>query len=112
MRKSTHGFSVVELLIVIVVLVLAGGAAYFTYQRIHKAATTPSSMASSGSNAAITTANTASQGTTASIDNLDNQEIDSDNSLTSQFTTTDQSNAQSTNSAATNLGGAYNEASF
>ncbi len=102
MKTSERGFSIVEVVIVLVVLGLIGGVGYATF---HKKDSNKSGTAS-------TSKAVDANGTTQSTDTILNQEIDDESSVDSSYTSGDVSNAQSANSAASNIGGAYNESNL
>lgn len=105
MKKKQAGFSVVELLLVLVMVALLVGLGYLFYQRRQKAATTTTTSTQSQ-----TVAPTA--GTTASIDSLTGQDASSESTIDQKHTSGEGTTAQSANSAAANVGGAYNESSL
>lgn len=104
MKVSQRGFSVVEAFVVIVVIALVGGVGYVAYHR-HQTKNASSNK----------TANQTAQvqpGTAASVDNLVLQDGTDESAIDSKYTSTYQTNAQSTDQAASNVGGAYNESNL
>lgn len=105
MRKAQEGFTVVEVILVLAVLVVIGGVSYAVLHRASR------SVASSQT-APTSQAPAAAVGTTQSIDNLMAQDAASESAIDTRHTSNDQTNAQSTNGAAANVGGAYDESTF
>jgi prepilin-type N-terminal cleavage/methylation domain-containing protein len=103
MTKHLKGFSVVELLIVVVILGLIGAGGYIIYDRTaNKADKTPTAPVSSGAPA----------GSSQHIDDVNTNDQNAEDGIDSKHISSDQSNIQSTNGAAANIGGAYDESSF
>jgi uncharacterized protein HemX len=105
MRKNHQGFSTIEMVLVVVVVLLLVGLGYFFYKQKNKP-TASTTKATSQTQTAVP------DGTTQSIDSLTAQDAASEASIDSKYTTTEQNNAQSANSAASALGGSYNESSL
>ncbi|OVE78975.1 hypothetical protein BVY00_01585 [bacterium G20] len=105
MKKTSKGFSVIEILLVIILVVLVGGVGYSVYHRNHKSQ-------------AVANQQTPTQplppadGTTQSIDSLVAQDAGSESSINTKYSNDDQSTVQGTNGSTADLGGAYNESSF
>lgn len=104
--KKEAGFSAIEFLLVVVVIGLLAGLGFMFYKRQHKSVT-PSSVTVSKTQTVAPTA-----GTAASIDSLTSQDAASESSIDQKHTSSESTTAQSSNAAAANLGGAYNESSL
>jgi Tfp pilus assembly protein PilX len=102
--KHQTGFSVIEGLLIIIVVGFLGATGWMVYHNNHK-----TSLTSAGSTAALPAA---SPGTIQAVDNITTQAANGTSSIDGQYTNTDQSAASSSDTAASNLGGAYNESSF
>jgi hypothetical protein len=108
-RIDQKGFGVIEVLLLVVVIgAVAGIGVYVVSQKHHTSALLSKTNATS----AVSTAAAPSAGTSASIDQLTEQEtqteVVADHSGDSQTT----QDATSANTAASNVGSAYNEANF
>ncbi|HEV7453717.1 MAG TPA: hypothetical protein VGO07_00490 [Candidatus Saccharimonadales bacterium] len=103
MNKHLKGFSVVELLVIVVIVGLVGAGGYVVYNRNHNKK--PVTL-----NAPVN--NNAPAGSTQSIDEITANDQNEEDSIDAQHANTDQSAAQSTNGAASNIGGAYDESSL
>ena len=117
MIKIEHGFSAIEGLLVIVVLVVIGGVGYTVLNRGHKTASvdktaTTHAATQPESQTAATDKPLAPVGTTESIDSLTTQDINSESSIDSAHSASEQATDQNANSAAANIGGAYNESAL
>jgi prepilin-type N-terminal cleavage/methylation domain-containing protein len=103
MNKHLKGFSVVELLIVVIIVGLIGAGGYIVYSRnANKAATPSAAPVSSGAPA----------GSSQHIEDVNTNDQNAEDTIDNNHISSDQSNIQSTNSAAANIGGAYDESSF
>ncbi|HSX53301.1 MAG TPA: prepilin-type N-terminal cleavage/methylation domain-containing protein [Patescibacteria group bacterium] len=101
-NRPQRGFAMVEALLVIIIIGLVVGVGYWVATQRNSTKSPTSSAIPAGQAAAPV-------GTAAAIDTLTQQDAQSETAIYTKGDTTDQSNAQSTNSALTNLGGAYNE---
>jgi len=103
MHSEQKGFSLVEALVIILVIGVIGASGFLLYQNHHKK---PVQSA--------TTANqtTPPAGTTQSIDSLTANDAKGEAAIDAKHTTSETSAAQSSNSSAANIGGAYNESSL
>ena len=98
------GFSAVEaLLLLVIVGAIAGIGVYVVRQKDNA-----NNTLSSGS----VTQNKAPAGTTGSIDQLTQQDAQTESGVDNSADATVQQNASSANGTVNNVGGAYNEASF
>lgn len=100
--SKAKGFTVVESLIVLVVVVVIVAAGAYVIHR-HKKSNTV---------AATTTAKTAQAGTTQSIDQLTQQDEQSEQSIDTAADGQTQAQLTNVNSANGNVGGAYNAANL
>jgi len=110
-RSEPTGFAPVETVLVLIIIGIIAGVGYWVAtQRTNNNATTTasSSTAPSVSNGKVT----ASTGTLTAIDQLTAIDGQDETKITSQYDGADQSAALTANNAASNIGGAYNEASF
>jgi prepilin-type N-terminal cleavage/methylation domain-containing protein len=111
MRKTQAGFTAIEFLIVIVFIAVIGGVGYHIYHDRYK----PVSLSLSNTAAVNTTGSSVPSNVPAAIQNINSltsQQASSEASIDSQYSSNDQADAQGANAAASNLGGAYNEAAF
>jgi len=103
--RKQAGVAVFEVLAVVVVLALVVGAGMYVAHK-HK---TPSQAASNTSNSQTVTTK---PGTTANVDQLVEQAASSEQTSASSYDTQYQQAATSSDSAMSNMGGAYNDSSF
>ena len=103
MHTQVKGFSAVEALVVLVTVGLLGAGGYVMYHRSHN------TMGSVGNKVVHSTA---PAGTTQNIDDLTTQDEEDENAIDSAHESSDQSTVESANSAASSIGGAYNESSL
>lgn len=106
MKISQKGFSAVEAVVVLVVVGLIGGVGYVAYHHQTKNNTASTTTTSTQSKV------TAPAGTTTNISQITQQDMNDTATIDSKYTNAYQSTAQSTNQAAANVGGAYNEQNF
>ncbi len=104
-NRAQTGFAMVEAVLVLIIIGLVVGVGYWVTTQKNATKTTASSATPTGQV-------TAKTGTTAAIDQLTKQDAQAETAINAKEDSSDQSNAQSTNSALTNLGGAYNETSL
>jgi len=102
-KPSPGGFAVIEGLLVIVIIGIVGATGYWVLTQ----RTTPDSGSATTTNSA-----SAKPGTISAIDQLTDQDSQSEASISNQYDAAEQSSAQSSNAAAANVGGAYNETNF
>lgn len=111
MRKNEFGFmGVIELLVAAIVVGVIGYIAYHYYTKA--TVSNQNNQATVGASASQVQQYAAPTGTTSSIDNLVTQEDTNEAAINAKHSAADQNNAQAANSAAANLGDAYNESSF
>lgn len=104
--ENKQGFALVEgILLLVIVAAVIGVGVYVIHQK-HKSEKT---LASNSGTSAQTKA---PAGSTASVDQLTQQDSQTEASVDSSADGTAQQDAMSANSAVSNLGGAYNEASY
>jgi prepilin-type N-terminal cleavage/methylation domain-containing protein len=106
-QGGNDGFALVEVVLVLVIVAGVLGAGAYVYSKHHKANTTAST-----SNTATTTASNQSvplNGTTNSVQQLTQQEVQSETTVDSSIDAQNQQTVTNVNAAATNVGGAYNE---
>lgn len=106
-QEGTSGFAVVEAVLVLVIVAGVLGAGAYVYSKHHKASTTATT-----SNTATTTASSQAvplNGTTNSVQQLMQQEVQSEASADNSADAQNMQTVTNVNSAATNVGGAYNE---
>ena len=107
MIKKIDGFTAIEVAIGVVVLGLGGCIGYGFFLNSHQLGTTNQTVQPDQQTQVL-----APIGTTANIDNLMAQDADSETSIDTSHMSTDQTNVRTTDTAASNIGGAYNESSF
>ncbi len=110
MRKSLHtsgGFAAVELALTLVIIGIAGGVGFWVATQ-HKP-TTPQAAVVPASTTKVSTAKT---GTTAGIDQLTAGDASAENAIDKKYQSTEQSDTTSADTAAKNVGGAYDESSL
>jgi len=108
-RIDQQGFGVVEALLVIVIVgAVASIGVYVVRQKNH----TDTLLTKTNTTSAASTAAAPSAGTTASIDQLTEQETQTEVGVDHSADAQIGQDAVSANSAATNVGSAYNEANF
>jgi cytoskeletal protein RodZ len=108
-RIDQRGFGVVEaLLVVVIVGAIAGIGVYVVRQKNH----TDTLLNKTNTTGAASTVAAPSAGTTASVDQLTEQETQTEVSADHASDARVSQDATSANSAATNVGSAYNEANF
>lgn len=105
MKKAIDGFSVVEAFIVVLIITIAGGTGYVAYRRHHPAATANTL----DSQPAVTSA---TPGTAGDIDTINAGDEAAEEHTDTTYSTTEQQNATSTDTAAAGIGGAYDESSL
>lgn len=103
MKTSARGFSAVEASIVILVLLVVAGGGFMLYHRKH----TPGG----GRVDTLQTVH-AQPGTTGELDQIENGDEQSESNINTTYTKDDQSDASSTDKAAADIGGAYDESSL
>lgn len=102
-RQSEKGFAAVEVLLVLLIIVIVGFVGFWVYKQ------RGSKPTQSATTAPATTTPAATTGTTAAVDQVLEAESKDEESINTKHEATAASNATSANSAASNLGGAYNE---
>lgn len=109
MTKSQKGFSVAEIILVIGIIALVGGVGFFVYNKAQstKKADTANSQTGSSTKSATPVA-----GTTESIDAITAQDAASEATIDSKYSESEQTTAQSSNAAAANVGGSFDETSL
>jgi uncharacterized protein HemX len=103
-KNKQAGFAVVEALLLIVIVAAVVGVAAFVMHQKHRADQTLTSTNTSAGNAPT--------GTTASVDQLTQQDAKTEASIDNSADASYQQAATSPNGSLGNLGGAYNEASY
>lgn len=106
-QEGSNGFAVVEVILILVIVAGILGAGAYVYSKHHKANTTANT-----SNTATTTASSQSvplNGTANSVQQLMQQEVQSEASSDNSADAQNMQTVTNVNSAATNVGGAYNE---
>ena len=106
LKKSSHGFAIVETVIILLVVAVVGFAGYKVDQRHHKSTLAAESSQGSGTTPAAINSQLQDINSTLAQQNATESNADS------QSTSSDTSAATSANDAASNLGVAYNESSF
>lgn len=102
MNKAPRGFSAVETLLILALLALVVGVGYFAYHAHYK--TTASTSGSTTQSAS---------GASPNIDAITSKDTaDEESDVDASYAATQTTAAQSTDQAAANLGGAYNETTF
>lgn len=112
MRTPQKGFSTVATLLVLLNVVLLGVLGYMVYQRLQPADTVENQITAGQASKKTSATTTNAEGTTDSIDKLTTQDINSETSLDTRYSDSDQSDAASTDNAAANIGGAYDESTL
>ena len=110
-KRSEDGFGAVEGLLVIVLIVIIAGAGILVFKNRKTADSLPQSEN------AVTTASSQvvdakKIGTTDGVEQDNSNETAGEDSINASHTNSDQQNVASANSAASNIGGAYNESTF
>jgi hypothetical protein len=108
-RIDQRGFGIVEALLILVVVGAIAGIGVYVIRQKNRTDTLLSKTNTTG---AVSTAVTPSAGTTASIDQLTEQETQTEVGADHAADVQVGLDATSANSAATNVGSAYNEANF
>lgn len=98
--SSSYGFAVVETLVVVVMAVAIGGTGYYVFQHRHDEAPVADSSLSSP------------LGTTAQTDEIEQQEMNQEASVNTQYDQQQQTSATTDNAALANLGGASDDSSL
>lgn len=97
-----RGFSAIETVLIVVIVALIGGLGYWVYhQRQTKKTTASQSVQTAKSSAA-----------SDQVDSLLQQDADDESNIDARHESSEQTTAQSADSAASNIGGAYNETNF
>ncbi len=123
MKKGQKGFSAIEGLLVLAIVGAVVFVGWYIYHVKHnprtslnksssasQADTTSTPVAASGTQQTPTISS--SPGTTSSIDQLTQQDSQSESAINTKYESSDQSTVNNANSAQSNLGGAYNESTF
>ncbi|MEI7682683.1 MAG: prepilin-type N-terminal cleavage/methylation domain-containing protein [Candidatus Saccharibacteria bacterium] len=110
MKNNQEGFSAIELVVIVVVIALLAGLGFMFFQRKNKSTSSTNSTASTTVKSQF--AAPIAAGTTASIDSLVSKDASSESTIDQKHTASEGTAAQSTSSAAANIGGAYNESSL
>lgn len=105
-NEGGAGFAVVEAVLVLVIVAGVIGAGAYVYSAHHKKST---DTEASVTNTSSTTQAVPLNGTTSSIDQLTQQDAQSEANVDKSADAQSQSAATSANAAASNVGGAYNE---
>jgi competence protein ComGC len=108
-RDDNNGFAVVEALLILIIIAAVVGVGAYVVRQKNQATKTVSSGAPTS--AVTTTGSTSqpSQGTSASIDQLTQMDAKSEASVNTAADSQIQSYVNDTNSAASSVGGSYNE---
>jgi Tfp pilus assembly protein PilE len=112
--RNTTGFTLVEGAIVVVVVGLLAGGGYIVYAHHHKKTTTAKTITSSSTASLNQPGGTPKTPTEAlnDITGVTSSLESSEANVNNQYSANDQTSAQSSNTATSNMGGAYNEANF
>jgi cytoskeletal protein RodZ len=105
-REGGAGFAIVEAVLIIVIILGVVGAGFYVYTKNHKNST------NNATTTASTTTNVPINGTTSSVDQAANAEAQSESSAETAADAQNQQVVTNANSAASNVGGAYNENNF
>ena len=108
-KITNSGFIAIEAFVAVIILVLIIGAGIFVFKK-HK----NNSLANTASPLATIPATTdvAKVGTTSGVDANSSQEATDEASINTKHASAEQTTAASTKSAATDIGGAYNESNL
>jgi Tfp pilus assembly protein PilE len=101
LKTHQKGFTAIEGLLVLVMIIAALAIGF--YVKGHNSVKNPTSSSS---------AKATTVGTTDAIDQITQQDAQAESSINAKYDASDQSAAASTNSAESNLGGSYDEASL
>lgn len=105
--RSISGFALIETLLVLIIIGIIACVGYWVAtQRTNNDTANNSSQNASANNPA------AKPGTLSAVDQIIQVDTQAENSIDSKYETADQSSALSANTAAKNLGGAYDESSL
>lgn len=112
--NSQKGFSPVFILLVVAIIGLVGTVGYYVYSNNKPAKTvTKTTVTKTTTDTTATDQKTAvPTGTTATIDTLTLQDASGEASIDSKYADTEQTTAQSANSAAASVGGSFDESSL
>jgi type VI protein secretion system component VasK len=99
MKNVERGFSALYVLFAVLAVIVIGAAAYGVYHNRHTTTT-------------VTVQKTTFTGPTAAVDSANSQELSSESAADSQSAAIEQTTVTSTNQAASDVGGAYNENSY
>ncbi len=102
-KNKTDGFALVEVVLLVVAVTAIAGVGVYVLHHRHGAKATLSNNAQTVAPAA---------GTTASVDQLTQQDANTETGVDNAADASTQQNATSANAAISNVGGAYNEASY
>lgn len=106
-QNRSSGFATVKLMLIVIIIVIISGALVYTFiQKDLNTQTNNSDVVNNPSKTTLT------EGTTSSILTLTEQDSQIETSVDSGFDDSVEQNVTSANSAASNLGGVYNESDF
>jgi len=105
-KLNNKGFGVLETALIIVVIAAVVGVGYYVVRQKHTAEATLSSNSNTAPQAKAPT------GTTASVDQLTQQDAKTEASADNTTDASLQQDSTSANTAINSLGGAYNEANY
>ena len=110
-KNPQDGFGAIEGLLVVVLVIIIAGAGILVVKNRKTANSLPESEnATTTAPSQVVDANKI--GTTDGVEQDNNNEITGEDSINASHTNSDQQNVASANSAASNIGGAYNESTF
>ncbi len=102
MRRFEKGYSTTMAVVAVLVVVAIAAIGYGIYQKNHKTVAATVSVQKT----------TVFTGPTAAVDSANQQELSTESSSDTQATAADQTNSSSSDQAAANVGGAYNESAY
>jgi len=107
--RPAAGFAAIETVLVLIIIGIIAGVGYWVVTQRNN---TTASTTSTNTPVTVIGQVTAKAGTLSAIDQLTTLDSQSEANIDTKYDSVDQTSAQSANTAASNIGGAYNEANF
>jgi uncharacterized protein HemX len=108
-KLGQAGFGAVEGLMILVIIALIGGVGFYVYKQKSNA---DSKLSSSVTSTPETKSKVTANGTPESVDQMNQQEADTEKSINDKYQNSDKQSVNSANSAVSGVGDSYNESNL